>query len=140
MANLNNDDALAEFQRVMMPMIRKVMPAMLAQEIMGVQPMNPFLPPPEMTTGETYLYEASDYATKSDEVEYYWAKPPQPSIQSMRFSTGGTLMDGAINTFEEMRNWTTETFGEIGGSWLYIDNKFCFTNEADRMLFVLRWK
>jgi hypothetical protein len=134
MSNLSNSDALAEFRRVMMPMIRKVMPAMLAQEITGVQPMST---PQQMEIGETYLNDANLYSKPGDPVEYYWAKPPAPSIFNM--SLFKTVKD-TDDLFREMRNWTTETFGEVGGSWLYIDSKFCFTNEADRMLFVLRWK
>ena len=134
-----SDDTLAEFQRVLIPMIRKVMPAMVAADITGVQPLGPPFWPQEMEIGETYLNDAAAYSTADDAVEYYWAKPPMPSIMTMRLNGTGGLTDSS-EKFNAMTEWTKETFGEVGGRWLYINNKFCFTNEADRMLFVLRWK
>lgn len=136
----NPNDTLSEFQRVMIPMIRKVVPAMIATELTGVQPMSgpPFWPT-QMEIGETYLNDADSYSNPGDPVEYYWAKPPLESIFTMKFNSTSGFNTGA-GKLQEMIAWADETFGNDKNIWLRLNGKFCFTKEADRMLFVLRWK
>ena len=118
-------NSLIDAHRVLLPMIRKLMPNLIANEIVGVQPMQR---PRSLETGETYLPEK--------EVEYYWAQPSVVSIFTMK-------VEGMeLSELKPIIEWCTETFGPVGESsgWLLSDGKFYFANEADRTLFVIRWQ
>lgn len=112
------------FAKIMLPLIRKIVPATVAQEIVGVQPMSsPF----EFTIGEGY-YEDGKY--------FYWAKPPM--MVGQVFAYGSPLENDCYA-------WCQETFGECGNPstddylWFYYASKYYFSREEERTMFILRW-
>lgn len=106
------------------------MPSMIANDIVGVQPMFDVVHA-EMKTGETYVDEASMYGEANGAlVEWYWVKP------GFRFAN----MHYEIALQEDRKQWCIHTFGDAGQNWEFNAGKFCFANEADRTMFVLKWK
>ena len=118
----------AEFRKIMIPMIRRVIPGTITQEIVGVQPMSW---PEGLVTGETYKNDAAAYSNPGDEVEHYWVTT-NPSI----FSYNG--IDSEIS---QQWKWCVETFGEPSeqGRWFMRDGRDMFVDEQDRTMFILRW-
>ncbi len=109
-----------EFAKIFIPMIRKIVPTVIAQDIIGVQPMSDT----EMKVGEGW-YEEGKY--------FYWVSPPA-SI-GMIFAYGSALENDCYR-------WCQETFGECGnkdGIWFYVASKYYFSREEDRTMFIMRW-
>lgn len=110
-----------EFAKILLPMIRKVVPGVIAQDIIGVQPM---MDPNVFTIGE---------GLRSGEKYFYWARPPVNIGQV--FSYGSPLENDCYR-------WCHETFGEINDTspWFYLESKYYFAREEDRTMFVLKWQ
>ena len=72
---------------------------------------------------------------------YHTVQPPSRFLTR----TSGGWYD---KLWEDMENWCTETFGEIpedgvwtpGARWYANNSKFWFRDEADLLLFTLRWQ
>lgn len=112
--------------KVLIPIIRKVMPQVIAESIVNIQPMT--VPKLLMETGEGYYENGTVY--------YYWAK-----ISVVAFD----LRD-SVKKNEEILQWCFETYGapglwdlNDGQRWMSTNAKYYFANESDRMLFVLKW-
>jgi hypothetical protein len=122
--------------KIMIPMIRKVMPGLVAQNIVGVQPM--ILPDIPLETGETYVDEASSHATEANAVEWYWARLPVPAGAFWNIK-------GTVDHFEQVDAWCEETFGpkmsneNPAFNWDKINGRYCFKRSEDRTAFVLKW-
>lgn len=118
--------------KVSIPMIRQVLPISVAASIMGIQPMESTIP---MVTGESYVDEASSYATDANTVEWYWVRMP--------VSIGAIYqMSKQIDQSQEIIEWCRDTFGHPTpdtGVWTMLDSKFCFKYAEDRTAFVLKW-
>ena len=116
-------------------MIRKVLPAMVAHDIIGVQPMDMGT---KLETGETYVDEASSHATEANTVEWYWARLPLAA--GAFFNIKGTQ-----DHFNEVNAWCEETFGPRCSDehpefiWDLINHRYCFKRAEDRTAFVLKW-
>lgn len=110
--------------KVILPVIRNIMPNLIAEEIVGVQSMTR----QSMTVGEV------DHACST----WYWAKPP--------YDPGG-LFDYARTEqhVQDIEAWIKETCGPRGDwhdpdcRWWASNGKYIFKNEEDRTMFVLRW-
>lgn len=120
---------------VLLPAIRKVLPGLIAQDIVGVQPM---MISNYIETGETYVDEASSYATEANTVEYYWARLP--------IDVGAIFTMGAHGKYvNEVEAWCEETFGPRCSNehpefaWDKFNGCYCFKSEQDRTAFVLKW-
>lgn len=112
----------ADFSKVILPVIRNVSSQMIADEILGVQPMTSH----PMTVGEM------DHACST----WYWAIPPHDlSIP----------WEDMIDRNKEIQNWCDEIYGDKGDwsdpdcRWWASNRKYIFKNEEDRTMFVLRW-
>lgn len=118
--------------KALIPIIRKLMPTTIAQQIVGVQPMpssafNTFSfdgsnRKDEMTTGEDFTYEQA-----------YWAQPDLGGPYSLR-----------QERYKEIHEWAGNTFGKHtkewnNPRWSASDRKYWFKHEKDRLLFVLKW-
>jgi hypothetical protein len=122
-------DAVAVIGKIIMPMIRKVAPAMIAQQILSVQPMTSVITNGELQLGTAFLggSKEGEWFTISftKPFSFYFGKPEKKT--------------------DEYRNWCIATFGESYNHltdqcfWFERDDRFYFRNEADRMLFVLKW-
>lgn len=118
----------ATAQKILMPIIRKVYPNMIAQQILGVQPMTG-------PTGSIFtlnvIYEDPNIAKfhkkyKFSRAKWYYCK--------YKFTDG-----------VKCRDWCVEHFGPLskGGDawmrWKLEVNQFRFLNEDDAIMFKLRW-
>lgn len=119
-----------EYNKVLIPMIRKILPGVIASQLVGVQPMSGIRTIP-METGESHHSDGT--------IEYYWVKP---QMDMTFLFGGGAFPTGASN----MRDWVCETYGpeqtpghKIQRKWIQFDRMYCFREESDRMLFVLKW-
>lgn len=110
--------------KVIMPVIRNIMPNIIAQEIVGVQPMTS----QPMTVGEM------DHACST----WYWARPP--------YDPGG-IFDYARTEqhVQDIEHWIEEMCGPRGSwhdpdcRWWASNGKYIFKDKEDRTMFVLRW-
>ena len=111
---------LTDFKSVLLPMIRKVVPALIAQEIVGVQPMMaPVAEPTEIGYSEPY----------------FWVKPSGIiSIWANVVSRNASILEWCIQTYGPQEDWTV-----TDRRWFGSDRKFYFKNEKDRTLFLLKW-
>lgn len=123
-----NQDAVDVVGKIIMPMIRKVMPSVIAHQILSVQPMIPLSPnKTELRCGTAYLAgkKAGDWFT-------VFVVPP------FRFVTKGMLTASELKS--EHYKWAQATFGpETNETWFERDSRFYFRKESDQTMFVLRW-
>jgi len=121
---------IGNFQKVLIPMIRHVMPTILAQSLVNVQPMTMEDIPDEHLIGECPF--KFDRYTK--ETTAYWVNPKLPRRADRHASN------------MEMHNWCVKIFGppdilhpHIGIRWTKDGRKYCFRKKSDRTIFLLRW-
>ena len=113
----------ATAQKILMPMIRKLAPTLLAQDILGVQPMTG-------SVGEIFTRRAS--------------YTPQPKYKFSRAKWYEA--DHRFEDYEEVIAWCTEHFGprpRYPDAWtrwcdIHID-RIRFRDEKDYQWFILRW-
>ena len=99
----------ATAQKILLPMIRKVMPQVMAQQIVGVQPMG-------AGTGSIFnQYFYKQYNKK------YW--PYQYYVN--------------VDVFSEVERWCWDRFK--GRYWNNYGRQFAFKREKDYTMFILRW-
>lgn len=106
---------VAKDPAIILPIINKVVPTLIAQQIMGVQPMNVVFD----TTMKIGCDESEGYPS-------YWA--------TNRSTTHFGLHDPLR---EEMIQWCMDNFDD--STWIATAEKFHFKNIADRDWFVLKW-
>ena len=124
----DNTSADSELLKVLLPIIRRATPTLMAQEIIGVQSM-------------TQRFIIGDGLSESGEVFYYWVSDIS-NIFSMSNSSSFTMKS----------QWCMDTFGpknELGEAapddiketerWWLRGTTYCFWHEADRELFILKW-
>ncbi len=101
----------ANGQKILLPMIRKVMPGLMAQQIVGVQPMQ--------YTGRSIYNQFfnKEYNKK------YW--PYQYFI------------DDKTYRISEVERWCWDQFK--GRYWNNYGRNFVFKREKDAVMFALRW-
>lgn len=110
--------------KVILPVIKNVMPNIIAQEIVGVQPMTS----QPMTVGEL------DHACST----WYWVQPG---------SSPGEIfeLEKSRQYYHDIETWIEEHCGPRGSwhepdcRWWASNRKYIFKNEEDRTMFVLRW-
>ena len=107
--------------KVIIPLIRRVMPGIIASDLISVQPMADMF--------VERLESGVSYDPENDMPEWYWVK----------------CHNSSISKYVEMSNFCKDTFGENGGEhWMsgVYDihlHQFAFTTEQDQLLFLLRW-
>lgn len=106
---------MSDWQSVLIPMIRKITPQLIAQELVGVQPMGP-------------LRKELELGYSAEQSYSYWVMPKN-----------FTNFDWA-----SMDNWLKEVMGDGGwhdtdSRWIGSDRRYWFKKESDRTMFVLRW-
>ena len=99
------------------------MPQVIAQDIVGVQPMGES----EWRTGEGNGL--------IDDLEYWIQAPTSPG---MIFSYA-SKNSRAMSAIEDMETWCKETFGKYAPNWYRDGITFYFLKEEDRTAFALRW-
>lgn len=118
---------------VLLPMIRKVLPNLIAQDILGVQPMSA----PRQNEPMTY---GNDLNTLGQEV--YWVKPAYvspSSIFTLRVNYSSvTPSPKKAPDPDDMLDWCAEFL--VRDDWYISDGVFFFLKESDRTAFVLRWE
>lgn len=123
------NDKATNYPEILIPIIRKVMPTMIASELCSQPMTGPSLSLPlELSEG---FYD--------DGLKYYSVRLPVDSIFSMR-----TRYSGQVSEYDLIQNWCTKTFGESTenlntSSWFYSAGKYYFNDEANRTMFLLRW-
>ena len=106
--------------KILIPILRRIVPNMIANDIVGVQPMyNP--------DRENYLLDSGvSYDPQGEMPEWYWVK----------------CYNISATQYNAMRKFCGDTFGIRGGDlWTSNDEsfQFLFTYEQDQMMFLLRW-
>lgn len=105
--------------KTLIPIIRKQMPALVAQHIVGVQPMTMDLYPKEIIIG--YEQEQPDYP--------HWVEPRNYSRKD----------------YADIDVWLTNNMGPGGWGlgpytrWCASSRKYWFRKESDRTMFLLKW-
>jgi hypothetical protein len=110
----------------MLPVIRNILPAMIARDILGVQPM----------TGDTGSIFSIEY--KKD--TRVWSK------KKYKFSRAKWYEASFIDDYDDVRQWCIEHFGphprkpDAWSRWNHkYEYKILFRDEDDYILFVLKW-
>jgi hypothetical protein len=110
--------------KVILPVIRNVMPHIIAEEILGVQPM----------TRQPMTIGTVDHACST----WYWVKPDYDPGEIFEYTA-------TRRRVAEIEAWIEETCGPRGSwhepdcRWWASDRKYIFKNKEDRTMFVLRW-
>ena len=110
-----------DFTKVILPMIRKILPSTIARELVSVQPMTDFIDKYRLK-----LETGVSYDPENEMPEWYWVKCHQVLFEQL----------------DEMTAWCKSTFGKVGGDLWQLDisqRTFLFTHERDQMVFLLRW-
>lgn len=108
--------------KVILPVIRNTMPNIIAEEILGVQPMT-YTP---MQTGENYNKARAEF----------WVSPAYDP---------GLPWEDMVNRNRQINEWCEEVYGAKGDwsdphcRWHASNRKYIFHNEEDRTMFILRW-
>ena len=42
--------------------------------------------------------------------------------------------------WRELSDWCSSSIGKSAKDWEYMDNSFFFTNERDKLMFIMRWR
>lgn len=120
-----------EIFKTLIPIIRQYLPAKVAAEILGVQPMNLTDPEP---------FELGTYDKENGTV-WYWVKPEKAPALDF------THIKNTQDYWGEVEQWCTNTFGPRDawaestgpGGWSASNGKYYFLKESDRTLFILKW-
>lgn len=116
---------------VLIPIIRKMLPSVIAQEIVGVQPMatniNVFNWSTETKPDELHIGYDPTYN------QPYWVQPELGGLFSRRHER-----------YQEINDWCNQTFGAStegwnNPRWSASNRKYWFKYEKDRTLFVMKW-
>lgn len=141
--------SIEDYQKVYLPMLRRVMPNIIAQNIVGVQPMTGptgkiwgkttraryIDDRPRMAYVEMDLYQYKNFLRLNDrkhrQYEADFLKARYPYIDRP---------NGHINTSNiDVMDWLDMT---MPNRWVYFSGwapRIYFENERDKMLFILRW-
>lgn len=110
--------------KILLPVIRRIMPKLIAQGIIGAQPMTRR----SLTMGEL------EHACST----WYWACPPE--------SPAGIFeIEKTRQYYHDIESWIEERCGPKGSwndadcRWWASNGQYIFKNEQDRTMFVLRW-
>ena len=117
-------------QSVLLPIIRRTLPNLIASQIVGVQPMTNLGARPQ---------ESGTYETGS--VIWYWVRPEEPAVLDLADPRHSPAY------WDEVEAWCTATYGprnpwaeEISPHrWSASARKYYFRDEADRTMFIMRW-
>lgn len=112
----NADETQANATKVLLPIVKRMLPNIIAQDIVNVQPMTASR---ALTVGTT------------DGIEHpYWVEIPNGP---------GTLFNfKALDKLHmERTNWCIKTFDD--DDWMASSFKFYFKHEKDRDWFIMRW-
>ena len=115
-------------QQILMPIIRQVYPALIAQSIVGVQPMTD-------SVGEIFTMRAS-YKPQS---KYKFSRAKWYEAEFWDLSA---LPDTSLKSKSD---WCKEQFGphpknpDAWSRWYISHTKIYFRDEKDYTMFVLRW-
>ena len=97
--------------KIMIPMLRKALPNLMAHSIAGVQPM----------TGSYFSYENNWFFQNHN--KKYWPYQHTPS---------------SFIPIRDMERWCWDNISH-GRYWRNYGNKFAFKRKGDAALFILRW-
>jgi len=99
------------FHKIVLPTIRKVMPTLLARDIIGSQPMN-------VSYSSLFQYNPKMYNVK------YW--PYQLNLDH-----------GPWDQVHNAERWCYENFNSR--NWKHSGRQFVFKRQSDATLFALKW-
>lgn len=94
----------------LLPLIKRLVPSIIASELVGVQPMS---------------YQ--DVRIELDEFENIFGDTMYAA----------TVYSWDMTTYVQINKWLDSTMGEK--RYVIENNKYCFTQEKDRTLFLLKW-
>lgn len=123
----------------MMPIIRNVMPNIIAQQLIGVQPMSP----PKIFRNSLYGRPIDDYKKKMTKEHYkvFLRLNDRKKYQKhedfvkAKYPHAIWKMGNGYATIEQ---WCLEQYGTY--NFVMLSNyRVFFENEEDRLLFILRW-
>ena len=113
----------ATAQKILIPMIRQVFPKLIAQQILGVQPMSSaagklFTMKYAVISKSKYKFSRANWYVADVDAKYYW----------------------------EIDEWCTQHFGkhpdqhDAWSRWVHLyEDKIHFRDEKDYVWFMLRW-
>ena len=111
----NADETKAEATKVLLPIVKRMLPNIIAADIVGVQPMVP----KEMQIGFT------------DGIDHpYWVEPMASPASIFNYNAFD-------EKHQEQLDWCVETFNDE--DWMASSYKFFFKEEKHRDWFVVRW-
>lgn len=104
------------YTKVIIPMIRKLMPTLVASQIVGVQPMSMSVKGPRLQSRD----------------EPYNMYPYIAQRHNTMWNLGFDKKD-----LDDMIEWCHATFHSC--DWHYSTGNFFFRNEPDRIMFMMKW-
>ena len=106
---------MSDYTKILIPLIRNLMPQVIASQIVGVQPMS--IEPPTRLQAHDEPFNM-----------YPWIAQRHIALWDLGFDA---------KDLEDMKAWCVTTLQS--SSWHYLQGKFFFRNETDRTMFMLRW-
>lgn len=116
-----------EYAKVIIPMVRTLMPDMIARDIVSVQPMAMGNIRKTTTGIDTYA-----------NVTWHWVS---------HYNRNWLNWDDTVDHNKEVEEWVIQTFGkrttdwpEATDRWFASDGKYYFRDESDLLAFMLKWE
>jgi hypothetical protein len=116
--------------KVLLPLIRNVMPSIIANDIIGVSPMTAPYPTTVKLTKEHYRYFLRAYNRRQYHTVDYINSLGYPSVKLTRRD------DSEYNALKA-RVWAIENLKP--GSYINSSGVFWFARDKDYTLFLMRW-
>lgn len=114
----------------LLPMIRNVMPSIIANDIIGVQPMTNPYPVTVKLTKDHYRYFLRVYNRRRFHTVDYIDSLGYPSVKLTR-------RDDSDYDALKARVWSINNLKQ--GSYIHRGSTFWFAREKDYTLFLMRW-
>lgn len=127
--------SMSAFDPILIPMIRRLMPNIIANSIIGVQPMTG----PTANIFNLRFAREHRVLVSKEHYKIFLRVNDRPKTQPLRaFRSAGypTVDLNIIDTIPAMQ-WCREQFGEHG--FLRFNTMFVFKDEDDAMAFRMRW-
>lgn len=122
---------------VLMPLVQRVMPNIIAQQIIGVQPMTG-LSGQIFRAGTKHILTQKKRQMNKEHYKVFLRLNDRKKSQKREdfYRAGYPWVDVDLNkNWQEMHKWCRDNFGENG--YLWFGERFFFENENDRLLFIL---
>lgn len=129
---MSEEKEMKDLAKVLIPMIRRTLPGLVAQSITGVQPMS---------TSSMIPFDQGTVLNSDQTIKWYWVRLPYEYDPGKIFKYNNTTVHAETNTVDEKEVWLKEMFGEPSvDRWIVHDKEYHFRYQEDLAVFLLRWR